>query len=85
MATAPRALGLSYDHWTSARLSAYLAEQTQVVIAPSWMRSLLKRQEFVTGRPKHTLDHLQDPAEVAACEGALAEAEKKDGRRAGAL
>lgn len=85
MATAPRALGLSYDHWTSARLSAYLAEQTQVVIAPSWVRSLLKRQEFVTGRPKHTLDHLQDPAEVAACEGALAEAEKKDGRRAGAL
>ncbi len=85
MATAPRTLGLTYDHWTSARLSAYLAEQTQVVIAPSWLRSLLKRQDFVTGRPKHTLKHLQDVAEVAACEAALAEAKKKDGRRTRAV
>ena len=85
MAAGPRALGLPYDVWTSQRLSAYLAEQTGVTIAPSWLRSLLKRQDYVTGRPKHTLKHLQDPEEVAAAEAALSAAEKKGGGRAGAV
>jgi transposase len=83
--TPPPALGLPYDVWTSARLGAYLAEQTGVRIAPSWLRTLLGRQDFVCGRPKHTLGHLQDPAEVAAFEAALAEAGGKNGGRAGPL
>src|SRR3954469_4259625 len=78
--TPPRDLGLPFDVWTSARLSAYLAETTGVRIAPSWLRGLLAQQDFVCGRPKHSLDHLQDPAEVAACEAELAAAEKKGGR-----
>ncbi len=81
----PRALGLPFDAWTSARLSAYLAEMTGVRIAPSWVRTLLLRQRFRCGRPKHTLDHLRDPAAVAACEAAIAAAEKKGGGRAGAV
>jgi transposase len=81
--TAPPALGLPFDVWTSARLSAYLAETTGVRIAPSWLRGLLAQQDFVCGRPKHSLDHLQDPAEVAACAAELAAAEKKGGGRAG--
>jgi hypothetical protein len=32
---------------------------------------------FARGRPKHTLSHLRDPEEAAACEAQLAEAEKK--------
>lgn len=79
---APRTLGLPFDAWTSARLSAYLAETTGVRIAPSWLRTLLIRQRFRCGRPKHTLDHLRDPDAVAACEAAIAEAEKKGGERA---
>lgn len=75
----PRALGLPFDAWTSARLSASLAETTGVRIAPSWLRTLLIRQRFRCGRPKHTLDHLRDPEAVAACEAAIAEAEKKGG------
>jgi transposase len=81
--TAPPALGLPFDVWTSARLSAYLAETTGVRIAPSWLRSLLGQQDFVCGRPKHDLGHLQDPTEVAACIAELAAAEKKGGRGAG--
>jgi transposase len=80
--TPPRALELPFDVWTSARLSAYLAETTGVRIAPGWVRALLARQRFVAGRPKHTLKHLQDAAELAACERELAAAEKKG--RAGA-
>jgi transposase len=80
--TAPRTLGLTFDVWTSARLGAYLTEQTGIRIAPGWLRVLLHRQRFACGRAKHTLDHLQDPAEVAACEEALAAAGEKGERGA---
>lgn len=75
----PRTLGLPFDAWTSTRLSAYLAETTGVRVAPSWLRTLLIQHRFRCGRPKHTLDHLRDPAAVAACEAAIAAAEKKGG------
>ncbi len=75
--TSPRKLGLGFDVWTSERLSAYLARKTDVRIAPGWLRVLLGRTRFACGRPKHTLGHLRDPEEVAACEAELAEAEKK--------
>ncbi len=77
--TPPRGLGLPFAAWTSARLCAYLAEQTGVRVAPGWLRALLARRRFACGRPKHTLGHLQDPAEVAACEQALAAAGGKGG------
>jgi transposase len=77
--TPPRDLGLPFDVWTSARLSAYLAQTTGVRIAPGWLRALLTQQDCACGRPKHTLGHLQDPAEVAACQADLAAAEKKGG------
>ncbi len=80
--TSPRELGLGFDVWTSARLATYLAEQTGVSVSAGWLRALLNQQEFVSGRPKHTLKHLQDPAEVAACKEQLAAAEKNGGRRA---
>lgn len=81
--TPPRDLGFPFDVWTSPRLSAYLAETTGVRIAPGWLRALLARRDFVSGRPKHTLKHLQDAAEVAACQAELTEAGEKGGRRAG--
>jgi len=81
--TSPRELGFAFDVWTSARLSAYLADTTGVRIAPGWLRALLGRRDFVSGRPKHTLKHLQDPDEVAACKAELAAAGGKGGRRAG--
>jgi transposase len=80
--TPPRELGLAFDVWTSPRLSAYLAETTRVHIAPGWLRALLSRRDFVSGRPKHTLKHLRDAAEVAACEAELTVTGEKGGRRA---
>lgn len=75
----PRTLGQAFDVWTSARLSAYLAETTGTRIAPGWLRVLLHRQRFACGRPKHTVTHLQDPAEVAACAERLREVGGKGG------
>jgi transposase len=77
LGTAPRALGLPFDVWTSARLSAYLAETTGVRIAPGWLRALLSHWGYVCGRPKHTLKHLQDSEAVAACQEELAAAARK--------
>jgi transposase len=77
--TPPPALGLPFDVWTSDRLSAYLAETTGVRLAPGWLRALLGRRRFACGRPKHTLKHLQDAAEVSACQAELAAAEKNRG------
>ena len=79
--TPPRDLDLPFDVWTSDRLSAYLAETTGVRLAPGWLRALLTRQEFVTGRPKHTVKHLQDAAAIAAFATELAAAGGKGGRR----
>ncbi|MDQ3603725.1 MAG: winged helix-turn-helix domain-containing protein [Actinomycetota bacterium] len=73
----PRELGLGFDVWTSPRLCAHLEERTGVKIAPGWLRALLARLRFACGRPKHTLSHLRDPEEVAACEKELQEVGKK--------
>ena len=75
--TSPRRLGLGFDVWTSERLCSYLARTTGVRIAPGWLRALLAQRRFACGRPKHTLGHLRDPEEVAACEAELEEAQKK--------
>ena len=84
VATPPRTLGVSFDVWTSGRLSAYLTQQTGVRLAPGWLRVLLHRERFACGRAKHSLAHLQDPAEGAACEQALRAAGEKGGGPPGA-
>lgn len=83
--TAPRSLGLLFDVWTSVRLSAYLAETTGVRICPGWLRVLIGRQRFVVGRPKHTLGHLQDAAEIATFEAEMAQVGEKGSSGAGVL
>ena len=84
LSTPPRRLGLEFDVWTSERLSAYLVEQTGVRVSPGWLRVLLAQREWVSGRPKLSVRHLREPAEVAACQAALEAAEKNGGRRSGA-
>lgn len=79
--TSPRQFGLPFDVWTSHRLAAYLQEQTGKRLAAGWLRALLARQQFASGRPKHRLTHLQDADAVAAGEQALAAVEKKGGGR----
>jgi transposase len=79
--TPPRDLALPFDVWTSARLSAYLAERTEIRIAPGWIRALLTSDRFVSGRPKHTLKQLQDADAVATCRAELTAVGGKGGRR----
>lgn len=77
--TNPRSLEQGFDVWTSGRLSAYLAATTGVRIAPGWLRVLLHRERFANGRPKHSVTHLQDEAEVETCKERLREVGGKGG------
>ncbi len=77
--TPPRTLGFDFDVWTSARLSRYLEDTTGIHIAPGWVRVLLGQLDFVSGRPKHTLRHLQDPDAVIASAAELEAAKKNRG------
>jgi transposase len=81
----PRTLGLLYDVWTSARLSAYLAEHTGVRLAPGWLRALLTQRDYACGRPKHTLKPLQDEAAIVTFTEELAKVGEKGGRHTRAL
>ncbi len=59
-------------------------------ISPGWLRALLAaglgdspgEKRYRCGRPKHTLSHLRDEAEVKACEAELVEVGGKGGRGA---
>jgi transposase len=84
VSTPPRTLGLEFDVWTSERLSAYLAEQTSIRLSPGWLRVLLAHHDWVSGRPKLSVRHLRQAAEVAACEAALEAAGEKGGHRSSA-
>jgi transposase len=77
--TSPRSLGFAFDVWTSTRLSRYLEDTTGIHIAPGWVRVLLSQLDFVSGRPKYTLRHLQDPDAVAASVAQIEAAEKNRG------
>jgi transposase len=81
----PRACGLPFDVWTSARLAAYLEQTTGSHVVPGWLRALLRHWDFVCGRPKHTVKHLQDPVAVAVCKEELAATARKSSRGAGAV
>jgi transposase len=65
----PRALGLGFDTWTSARLATYLDAQCGGRLAPGWVRALLARRRFACGRPKHTPLHRVGGADEAVGEG----------------
>ena len=70
--TPPPQVGLPCDVWTSARLSASVAETTGVRSAPGWRRVLLTRQRFAGGRPTHPRRPRRDPADGARCAAAVA-------------
>jgi hypothetical protein len=54
------------------RRGAYLTEQRGDLIAPGWLRALLKRRGYAAGRPKHMLQHLQDADAKTAFAAVLA-------------
>ena len=61
----PRALGLPFSNWTTAKLANYLAKETGVAITPRRVEHYLKLHGWQLRRPVRTVKHKQDPDLVA--------------------
>jgi len=57
----PRSLGLAFSNWTTANLSAYLAQRTGIKIKARQVENYLKAHGFRLRRPVLTVKHKQDP------------------------
>jgi transposase len=61
----PRAMGLPFSNWTTAKLAAYMTQQTGIVITPRQVENYLKAHGWRLRRPVRTVKHKQDPDLVA--------------------
>ena len=61
----PRALGLPFSNWTTAKLAEYMAEQTAIVITPRQVERYLKLHDWRLRRPVRTVKPKQDLGLVA--------------------
>lgn len=59
----PRACGFVFTVWSIARLSTYLRQRTGIRISNDWLRRLVHAEDFVVGRPAHTLRGKRDEQE----------------------
>lgn len=57
----PLAFGYVFTVWSIARLSTYLKQRTGIAVSGDWLRRLVHAEDFVIGRPKHTLKGKRDP------------------------
>jgi len=67
----PLAYGYVHTVWSIARLVTYLQQTTGIAISRDWLRRLVKQEDFVMGRPKHTLRNKRNPQEYRQAQGRL--------------
>jgi transposase len=61
--TSPRELGYPFSSWTLERLREHLALQTGIRLHPNSLSRIMAENDIVYRRPKHSMEHLRDPAE----------------------
>ena len=74
--TAPKDLGYPFTVWTITRLRAHVARKTRILLSESRVRQIMKEEELVFKRPRHTLRHKRDPDAFAAVRDILDRAKK---------
>lgn len=60
--TPPQSLGFGFSVWSAARLGAYLARKTGIVLTVDRVRGILHEEGFSFQRPKHTMKGKRDEA-----------------------
>ena len=80
VASDPRELGYRFSVWSVERLQKYLVEQTGVELSPIYLHDLMRKHDIVYRKPKHTLEHKQDPEEVSQKKRLLEFLKKKRSR-----
>ena len=75
----PRELGYRFSVWSVERLQKHLVGQTRVELSSTYLHQLMQKHDIVYRKPKHDLEHKQDPEEVSE-KKRLLEFLKKRGR-----
>lgn len=64
----PSTYGYAFTIWTSARLTAHMAQETGIELSDRRFRAVMRKRGYVYRRPKHDLKSLQNPDDRAAAE-----------------
>ncbi len=59
----PRDLGYPFSSWTLTRLREHVGHETDVLLNPRYLSSLMGKHGIVYRRPKHLMTHLRDSQE----------------------
>jgi hypothetical protein len=82
MRAGPLRCGYVFTVWSVKRLGAYLRRRTGVRLGLTRLRRLLAREQFVVGRPGHTLRGKRDEAEHERARRRLARLKRGRWKRA---
>ncbi len=69
--TDPRKLGYPFTVWTVVRLRAHMAREMDVLVSEARVRQIMKAENLVFKRPKHTLKGKRDEDAFRAVRGLL--------------
>ena len=69
--TNPHGLGYPFTVWTVVRLRAHMAREMDVLISEARVRQIMKEENLVFKRPKHTLKGKRDEDAFRAVRGLL--------------
>jgi len=58
--TNPRKMGYPFTVWTLTRIRAHMAREMKILLSESRVRQIMKEEELVFKRPKHTLAQKRD-------------------------
>lgn len=69
--TSPKEFGYPFTGWTVTRLRAHMAREMDVLLSEARVRQIMKEEELVFKRPKHTLKGKRDEDAFRAVRGLL--------------
>lgn len=74
--SSPRDLGYPFTVWTLTRIRAHMAKEMNVLLSESRVRQIMKEEDLVFKRPKHSLADKRDEDAFARVRHLLDEAKK---------
>ena len=77
----PHDLGYPFTVWTITRIRAHMARETSVLLSETRVRDVMKEENLVFKRPKHSLKDKRDEDAFAAVRDLLGQAKKSPGTR----
>jgi len=74
--SSPRDIGYPFTVWTLTRIRAHMAKEMSILLSESRVRQIMKEEDLVFKRPKHSLADKRDEDAFASVRAILEEAKK---------